>query len=176
MATMSDLSRKAGLMSKTNSTKKTNATKSDLQLVLEKILRHWAEHQSFIADRRPVKACANAFKIDPKTFTRWLKGANVPQEGLWAGFIQELRDKKKKTDAQGGTTDQKELLFDESWVEEAERALESAAEAEKAKKQPRNPTAPDASSTGQSTPAPALAPTAWHAHHDRELEMQQQQQ
>ncbi len=147
-------------MSKTKSTKKTNATKSDLQLVLEKILRHWAEHQTFIADHRPVEACANAFKIHPKTFTRWLKGETVPQEGLWAGFIQELRDKKKKTDAQGGTTDQKELLFDESWVEEAERALESAAEAKKAKKQPRNPTAPDASSTGQSAPAPAPAPTA----------------
>ncbi|MCA3416889.1 MAG: hypothetical protein INF84_20000 [Roseomonas sp.] len=142
-------------MSKTNSTKKTNATKSDLQLVLEKILRHWADHQPIITDRRPVKACANAFKIDPKTFARWLNGEHVPQGDLWLGFILELRTKKKKTDVPGKTTDQNGSLFDESWVQEAERARESAAEAGNAKKQPRNPTAPDASSTGQSAPAPA---------------------
>ncbi len=142
-------------MSKANSTKKTNATKSDLQLVLEKIFQHWRAHQHTFRDGRPRRAFAENFKIELKTFTRWLNGEHVPQGDLWDGFIHQLRTKKKKTDVQGKTTDQNESLFDESWVQEAERARESAAEAEKAKKQPRNPTAPDASSTDQSAPAPA---------------------
>jgi hypothetical protein len=84
----------------------------------------------------------------------------VPQGDRWASFIHELRTKKKQTDARGKTTDQKELLFDESWVEEAERARESAAEAERPKKQPRNATAQGASSDGLHAPATASAPPA----------------
>ena len=147
-------------MSKTNSTKETNATKSDLQLVLEEILKHWVAHQPKITDGRPLKAFAKSFNIELKTFTRWLNGVHVPQEDLWAGFIHELRTKKKQTNAQGGTTGQKELLFDASWVERAEMARESAPEAERPKKQPRNATAPDASSAGLQPPAPAPAPPA----------------
>ncbi|MCA3417958.1 MAG: hypothetical protein INF88_03580 [Roseomonas sp.] len=147
-------------MSKTDATKKTNATKSDLQLVLEQILQHWAAHQLIIKDRRPLQAFATAFKIELRTFTRWLNGENVPQGGLWVGFIQKLRTVEKKANAQGGTTGQKELLFDESWVEKAESARVSAAEAERPKKQPRNATAPDASSAGLHAPAPAPAPPA----------------
>jgi hypothetical protein len=52
------------------------------------------------------------------------------------------------------------LVFDESWVEKAESARESAAQAERAKKQPRNATAPGASSAGLHAPAPAPAPPA----------------
>ena len=147
-------------MSKTNPTKETNATKSDLQLFLEEIFRHWAAHQPKITDGRPLKALAKSFDIGLPTFTRWLNGKHVPQGDLWAGFIQKLRTVEKKANAQGGTTDQKELLFDESWVEKAESARESAAQAERAKKQPRNATAPGASSAGQQPPAPAPAPPA----------------
>ncbi|MCA3364398.1 MAG: hypothetical protein INF79_02140 [Roseomonas sp.] len=147
-------------MSKTDATKKTNATKSDLQLVLEKILRHWAAHQHTSMVGRPRSAFAKNFNMNLKTFTRWLNGEHVPQGDRWTSFIHELRTKKKQTDARGKTTDQKELLFDETWVEEAERARESAAEAERPKKQPRNATAPDASSAGQQPPARASAPPA----------------
>jgi hypothetical protein len=147
-------------MSKTDATKKTNATKSDLQLVLEEIFRHWAAHQPKITDGRPLKAFAKSFDIELPTFTRWLNGKHVPQGDLWAGFIQKLRTVEKKANAQGGTTGQKELVFDESWVEKAESARESAAQAERAKKQPRNATAPGASSAGQQPPAPAPAPPA----------------
>lgn len=147
-------------MSKTDATKKTNATKSDLQLVLEKILRHWAAHQHTRMVGRPRSAFAKNFNMNLRTFTRWLNGEHVPQGDRWTSFIHELRTKKKQTDARGKTTDQKELLFDESWVEEAERARESAAEAEKPKKQPRNATAPGASSAGLQPPAPAPAPPA----------------
>ena len=145
-------------MSKTKSTKKTNATKSDLQLVLEEIFRHWAAHQPKITDGRPLKAFAKSFDIELPTFTRWLNGEHVPQGDLWDGFIHQLRTKKKKTGVPGKSTEQKELLFDESWIEEAVSARDSAAEA--AKKQPGNPTAPDASSTGRFAPVPAPAPTA----------------
>ncbi|MCA3431315.1 MAG: WD40 repeat domain-containing protein [Roseomonas sp.] len=93
---------------------------------------------------RPRSAFAKNFNIELKTFTRWLNGEHVPQGDRWAGFIQRLRTIEKKTNAQGRTTGQKEFLFDESWVEEAERARENAAEAEKAKKQPRSATAPGA--------------------------------
>ena len=152
-------------MSKTDATKKTNATKSALQLVLEEIFQHWKANQPRFADGRPQKVFAEASGIALKTFTRWLNGENVPQGDLWDGFIEKLRkiEKKnieKKTDAQGGTTDQKELLFDYSWVQKAESARESAAQAKRADKQPRNATAPDASSAGQQPPAPAPAPPA----------------
>jgi hypothetical protein len=82
----------------------------------------------------------------------------VPQGDLWAGFIQKLRTVEKKANAQGGTTGQKELVFDDSWVEKAAKARDSAAEAERAKKQPRSQTAPGASSAGLHAPAPAPAP------------------
>jgi hypothetical protein len=150
-------------MSKTDATKKTNATKSALQLVLEEIFQHWKANQPRFADGRPQKVFAEASGIELKTFTRWLNGENVPQGDLWDGFIEKLRkiEKKnieKKTDAQGGTTDKKELLFDYSWVQKAESARESAAQAKRADKQPRNATAPDASSAGLHAPAPAPAP------------------
>ncbi|MCA3324789.1 MAG: hypothetical protein INF75_05360 [Roseomonas sp.] len=152
-------------MSKTDATKKTNATKSDLQLVLEQILQHWAAHQHTSMVGRPRSAFAKKFNMNLKTFTRWLNGEHVPQGDRWASFIHELRtvEKKaveKKANAQGGTTGQKELLFDESWVEKAESARVSAAEAERPKKQPRSQTAPGASSAGQQPPAPAPAPPA----------------
>jgi hypothetical protein len=145
-------------MSKTDATKKTNATKSDLQLVLEQILQHWAAHQHTSMVGRPRSAFAKNFNMNLKTFTRWLNGEHVPQGDRWTSFIHELRTKKKQTDARAKTTDQKELLFDESWVEKADSARESAAEAERPKKQPRNATAPGASSAGLHAPAPAPAP------------------
>lgn len=120
-------------MSQTNSTNETNTKKRDFAIAIRKILDHWSEKQKGIEGGRREALFCKAFAITLINLQRWLDEKSAPQRQKWDDLRASLI--KEKIDAE--------------LVAEADAVLRRPS------KQPRNATAPDASSAGLQPPAPA---------------------
>lgn len=120
-------------MSQTNSTNETNTKKRDFAIAIRKILDHWSEKQKGIEGGRREALFCKAFAITLINLQRWLDEKSAPQRQKWDDLRASLI--KGKIDAE--------------LVAEADAVLRRPS------KQPRNATAPDASSAGLQPPAPA---------------------
>ncbi|MFY7926543.1 MAG: hypothetical protein ACOVN5_12095 [Aquidulcibacter sp.] len=123
-------------MSQTSSTNETNTKKRDFAIAIRKILDHWSEKQKGIEGGRREALFCKAFAITLINLQRWLDEKSAPQRQKWDDLRASLI--KGKIDAE--------------LVAEADAVLRRPS------KQPRNATAPDASSAGLQPPAPAPAP------------------
>lgn len=125
-------------MSQTNSTNETNTKKRDFAIAIRKILDHWSEKQTGIEGGRREALFCKAFAITLINLQRWLDEKSAPQRQKWDDLRASLI--KGKIDAE--------------LVAEADAVLRRPS------KQPRNATAPGASSAGLHAPARAPAPPA----------------
>jgi hypothetical protein len=125
-------------MSQTNSTNETNTKKRDFAIAIRRILDHWSEKQKGIEGGRREALFCKAFAITLINLQRWLDEKSAPQRQKWDDLRASLIRGK----------------IDAVLVAEADAVLRRPS------KQPRNATAPGASSAGLHAPAPAPAPPA----------------